>query len=69
MLGAREAAEHRGGDILEFGTNGVGTVFASGLGNAVGIAIEIPEPSSMLLTALAIVSLSFAVRPRHRRDK
>jgi hypothetical protein len=33
-------------------------VFASGLGNAVYLAIdEIPEPSSLLLTTLGAVSL------------
>jgi hypothetical protein len=50
-------ANHGDTDILEFNPNGIGSVFASGLGNAVGIAIEVPEPSSFLLAALGALSL------------
>ena len=60
-------ANHGDGDVLEFGTNGIGTVYASGLGNAVGIAIEVPEPSSLLLLSLGFSLLALHVRHPRRR--
>ena len=49
---------HGGSDILKIDPEGDTSVFASGLGNAVYLAIdEIPEPSSLLLTTLGAVSL------------
>ena len=60
-------ANHGPSNILKFNQDGVGKVFASGLGNAVGIAIEeqVPEPSSLLLAALSMFSLGlFAKRRR-----
>ena len=59
-------ANHGDGDILEFNPNGIGSVFAYGLeGAADYIAIEVPEPSSFLLAALAALSLiAFLKRKR-----
>jgi sugar lactone lactonase YvrE len=51
-------ANHGDADILKIDPEGDVSVFASGLGNAVSIAIEeVPEPSSFLLAALGGVSL------------
>ena len=63
--------------ILKFNQDGVGSVFASGLANAVGIAIEeIPEPSALLLLGLGLSVLAFShraalpyPRSRHRRRR
>ena len=58
-------ANHGHGDILEFNSSGVGSLFASGLGNAVGIAIDVPEPSSFLLLGLGAMTLcAFLKRKR-----
>lgn len=51
--------------ILEFSPNGIGSVFVSGLSNPEDIAIQmenIPEPSSLRLTALATVPLIALLR-------
>ncbi|MGD0058156.1 MAG: NHL repeat-containing protein [Verrucomicrobiia bacterium] len=51
--------------ILKFNQDGVGSVFASGLDGAVGIAIEeIPEPSALLLLGLGLSALAFSHRRR-----
>jgi secreted PhoX family phosphatase len=50
-------ANHNGGDVLEINPEGEMSVFASGFGDPAGIAIEVPEPSSLLLSALGAVSL------------
>jgi DNA-binding beta-propeller fold protein YncE len=50
-------ANHFTASILEYNSSGTGTLFASGLGNAINLAIEVPEPSSLLLAALGALSL------------
>ncbi len=51
--------------ILKFNQDGVGSVFASGLAGAVGIAIEeIPEPSALLLLGLGLSALALSRRRR-----
>jgi hypothetical protein len=57
-------ANYGDGDILEFNSNGVGHVFAYGLEGAANyIAIEVPEPSSLLLLGLGFSLLALV---RHR---
>ncbi|HTS17436.1 MAG TPA: NHL repeat-containing protein [Verrucomicrobiae bacterium] len=60
-------ANHGDADILKINPEGDVSIFASGLGNVVALAIEqIPEPSSLPLTALTIVSLSAFLKRRRR---
>jgi sugar lactone lactonase YvrE len=51
-------ANHGTGSILEFNSSGTGTVFASDLGNAIYLADEVPEPSSLFLLALGFSLLA-----------
>jgi secreted PhoX family phosphatase len=55
-------ANHGAGDILKFKPDGIGSVFAYGLEGAANyIAIkfeDIPEPSSLLLTALGLAAVT-----------
>ena len=52
--------------IEEFDTNGVGTLFASGLAGPEGIAIQVPEANTLVLTALAICAFLSKLRSRPR---
>ncbi len=60
-------ANHGHGNILTFDPSEIGSVFAYGLENAANyIAIEVPDPSTFLLAALAGVSLVAFLRRRRR---
>jgi DNA-binding beta-propeller fold protein YncE len=56
-------ASHGDSAIEEENSSGIGTVFALGF-NADDIAIEVPEPSSLLLLGLGLCGLAFSHRRR-----
>jgi hypothetical protein len=65
--GSLYAANWFNSTIEKFGTNGVGSLFASsGANQPEWMAIEVPEPSSLLLTMVGLLSL-WAVAKRRRR--
>ena len=57
------------GTIEKFDSSGNGSVFASGLSGPVGIAIQVPEPSSWILVAVGVCAFlgtsTKAVGSRH----
>lgn len=58
------ADENGDGIIEKYDTNGVESVFASGLVDPVGIAIQVPEPSTWALLAMSIGTLLGGLRLR-----
>lgn len=61
--------EQGNGDVAEISYNGVVSPFASGFGNATalaisGIALPVPEPSSLPLAAAGALTLIFRLRKR-----
>jgi DNA-binding beta-propeller fold protein YncE len=51
-------ANHGNNTIEEFGTNGVGSLFAdTGLDDPTFLAVEVPEPASWTMVALGLGAL------------
>jgi hypothetical protein len=59
-------ANYLGGTIEEFDTNGIGTVFASGLTLPRFIAVQVPEPTTLWLVLIGVVALTGSRRLRRR---
>ncbi len=59
-------ANYLGGTIEEFDTNGIGTVFASGLTSPRFIAVQVPEPATWILVMLGAVALLYNHQMRCR---
>ena len=56
-----------GGESIEkFNTNGVGTVFATGLNGPIDLAIQVPEPSTWTMVVLGIGAVLGGLRMRRR---
>jgi DNA-binding beta-propeller fold protein YncE len=60
------AANWGNGSIEKFDQNGNPSVFATGLTDPMFIAVQVPEPSSLLLTTVGLLSLWVCAKQRRR---